>query len=57
MFDASSDASLFSRRDGHLWAEDVSLAQIAKEVGTPTYIYAASGLRNRYQGLAQALSG
>ncbi len=57
MFDASSDPSLFSRRDGHLWAEDVSLARIAEEVGTPTYIYTASGLRNRYQGLSQALSG
>lgn len=57
MLDASRDRPLFSRRDGHLWAEDVSLARIAEEVGTPTYVYAASGLRKRYQGLAQALTG
>ncbi len=57
MLDSSQNTPLFSRRDGHLWAEDVSLARIAEEVGTPTYVYAASGLRKRYQGLAQALGG
>ncbi len=57
MLDSSQNTPLFSRRDGHLWAEDVSLARIAEEVGTPTYVYAASGLRKRYQGLAQALAG
>lgn len=57
MLDASQDTPLFSRRDGHLWAEDVSLARIADDVGTPTYVYAASGLRKRYQGLAHALTG
>jgi diaminopimelate decarboxylase len=29
----------FERRDGELYCEDVPLAQIATEVGTPTYVY------------------
>ena len=29
----------FERRGGELWCEDVPLARIAAEVGTPTYVY------------------
>lgn len=39
----------FEWRDGRLYAEDVPLAQIAEEVGTPVYIYSAATLRRHAQ--------
>lgn len=43
----------FHERNGALWAEGVPLARIAKEVGTPTYVYSAATLR-RHLGVVQA---
>ncbi|MEZ4266282.1 MAG: diaminopimelate decarboxylase [Myxococcota bacterium] len=39
----------FQRRDGELWCEDVPLARIAREVGTPTYVYSRATLTRHYQ--------
>jgi diaminopimelate decarboxylase len=47
----------FTRRDGELHAEGVPLAAIAKAVGTPTYVYSASVIRERAARLSQALAG
>ena len=47
----------FEYRDGALCAEDVPLARIAHEVGTPTYVYAAATLRRHYRVMDRALSG
>lgn len=46
----------FTYRDGVLHAEDVPLSRIAKDVGTPAYIYSAATLRRHYGLFEQALS-
>ncbi len=45
----------FLYRDGALWAEDVPVARIAAEVGTPVYIYSAATLIRHYGLFEQAL--
>ena len=47
----------FERRDGVVHAEDVSLAAIAREVGTPTFVYSAGHVRARAAALTGALAG
>jgi len=44
----------FSYKSGILHAEDVSLARIAAEVGTPFYCYSTATLERHYQVLAHA---
>ena len=46
----------FARVDGALLCEGVSLETVAAEVGTPTYVYSAAMVRDRYARLEQALS-
>jgi diaminopimelate decarboxylase len=46
----------FARVDGALACEGVPLERIAQEVGTPTYVYSAAMVRDRYQRLDTALS-
>ena len=45
----------FLYRDGQLMAEDVPLAQIAAEVGTPCYVYSAATLLRHYRLFDEAL--
>lgn len=47
----------FHYRDGILHAEDVSLAKIANEVGTPFYCYSSATLERHYEVLAKAFAG
>ena len=47
----------FAYRGGVLHAEDVSLARLAAEVGTPFYCYATATLERHYQVLQQAFTG
>ena len=47
----------FAYRDGRLLAEDVALEDIAREVGTPAYVYSSGMVEAAYQELAAALSG
>ncbi|WP_108263307.1 diaminopimelate decarboxylase [Mangrovicoccus ximenensis] len=47
----------FLYRDGRLHAEDVALAEIAAEVGTPFYCYSAATLLRHYRLFDEALSG
>ena len=49
--------SVFARVDGELACEGVSLSTIARAVGTPTYVYSASAVREQYARLAAALDG
>jgi diaminopimelate decarboxylase len=46
----------FSRVDGALTCEGVSLDRVAAEVGTPAYVYSTSVVRDRYQKLDAALA-
>ena len=46
----------FGYRKGRLHVEDVPLADIAAEVGTPAYIYSAATLRRHYKVFAGALA-
>ncbi|MCB4767212.1 diaminopimelate decarboxylase [Ancylobacter sp. Lp-2] len=46
----------FTYRDGVLHAEDVSLADIAREVGTPVYVYSTATLERHYKVFAQAFA-
>jgi diaminopimelate decarboxylase len=47
----------FSYRNGELHAEDVSLARLAADVGTPFYCYSTATLERHYQVLASAFAG
>jgi len=47
----------FNYRDGALWAEDVPVAEIARAVGTPVYIYSAATLLRHYHLFSDALAG
>lgn len=44
----------FSYRDGHLFAEDVSIERLAREVGTPFYVYSSATLERHYQVFTDA---
>jgi diaminopimelate decarboxylase len=46
----------FGRVDHALWCEDVPVRRIAREVGTPVYIYSAAVIRDRYARLDAMLS-
>lgn len=46
----------FTYRQGQLWAEDVPLARIAQEVGSPVYVYSAATLRRHYHVFADAFA-
>ena len=45
----------FNYRRGQLHAEDVAVAKIAAEVGTPVYIYSTATLKRHYQVFARAI--
>jgi diaminopimelate decarboxylase len=47
----------FAYRHGVLHAEDVDLPQIAAACGTPTYVYSAAMIRERYQAYDRAFAG
>lgn len=47
----------FSYRDGRLFAEDVDLARIADEVGTPVYVYSTATIERHFRLFQQAMAG
>ena len=47
----------FHLKDGQLYAEDVPLARIAREVGTPVYVYSRATLERHARVFREALSG
>lgn len=47
----------FLYHSGQLYAENVPLAEIAAQVGTPFYVYSTATLTRHYQVLADALEG
>ena len=47
----------FNYRNGQLYAEDVSVAEIAESVGTPFYIYSTATLVRHFQLFDDALKG
>ena len=47
----------FHYRDGEMLCEDVALAKIADEVGTPVYIYSRSEIERAYKAFDVALEG
>jgi diaminopimelate decarboxylase len=47
----------FHYLNGSLHAEDVSIARLSEEVGTPLYVYSTATLERHYQVLAKAFSG
>jgi diaminopimelate decarboxylase len=51
----NAEAAGFERVDGALWCEGVPLEVIADAVGTPTYVYSAAVIRERYRRLESAL--
>jgi diaminopimelate decarboxylase len=53
----SVSASLFTRDDDVLFAEEVALPTIAEAVGTPCYVYSANTIRARYRQLEDAFRG
>jgi len=47
----------FDYRDGVLHAEELAIADIAAQVGTPFYCYSTAALTEQYNAFADALSG
>ncbi len=47
----------FEYRDNELWCEAVSLASIAEQVGTPTFVYSHATLSRHYKVFDEGLSG
>jgi diaminopimelate decarboxylase len=47
----------FLYKNGQLHAEDVAVAEIAKAVGTPFYLYSAATFRRHYMLFEEALAG
>lgn len=47
----------FEYRNGELFAEDVPLATIAEQYGTPTYVYSRAYLEQQFLSYQQALKG
>ncbi len=47
----------FNYRNGQLYAEDVSVAEIATSVGTPFYVYSTATLARHFQLFDEALDG
>jgi diaminopimelate decarboxylase len=47
----------FAYRGGGLFAEDVDLAALAEQIGTPFYCYSTATLTRHYQVFAEAFSG
>ncbi len=47
----------FEYRDGELWAEGVRVSDLAKEFGTPLYVYSTKTLRRHYNAFDKALGG
>jgi len=45
----------FEYRDGEMFAEDVPLARIAEEVGTPCYVYSRATLERHFNAYREAL--
>lgn len=50
-------APRFTFQNGTLHAEDVSLSSLAKEYGTPLYVYSRAALQDAWESYAQALEG
>ena len=47
----------FSYRDGQLCAEQVAVADIAREHGTPAYVYSRAAFEGHYRAYDRALAG
>jgi len=47
----------FDYKDGVMHAEDVSLARIAQEVGTPVYVYSQATLTRHFNVFKDAFKG
>ncbi|MGI9592569.1 MAG: diaminopimelate decarboxylase [Myxococcota bacterium] len=52
-----SPQDAFTRRDGVLHAEDVPLARIVDEVGSPVFVYSATALGDAFDALDAAFTG
>jgi diaminopimelate decarboxylase len=51
-----SGVHFFNYRDGKLYCEDVDLTRVAREFGTPLYVYSAGTILDHYQRLNLALA-
>ncbi len=47
----------FSYKNGSLYCEDVELASLAEEYGTPLYVYSAATILDHYRRLDSAMAG
>ena len=46
----------FAYKSGRLFAENVDLAALVAQVGTPVYVYSSATLRRHYTGIAEAFA-
>ena len=46
----------FEYRNGEMFAEDVPVKRIAKEVGTPAYVYSLATLKRHFRVFDQAFA-
>lgn len=51
------NSTVFTRRDGELYVEEVALSAIADRVGTPCYVYSRAALESALDAYHEALTG
>lgn len=49
--------NVFTYRNGELYAEDVPVARLAEQYGTPLFIYSRGYIRSHYRALKDAMGG
>ena len=49
--------SIVRREDGDLWMEDVRLADVANDFGTPCYVYSRDAIESAWRSFDDALAG
>ena len=47
----------FQYREGQLWAENIPVARLAEQFGTPLYVYSAATLRRHFEAFDSAFHG
>ena len=47
----------FSQKNGEFFAENVPLSQIAKQFGSPTYVYSKQALTSAFERFSEGFSG
>ena len=48
--------NFFEHRDGEMYAENIKISEIAKNIGTPFYLYSSASLTHQFNQIKNAFS-